>query len=46
MPNAKALVDFDFDENKVINIGALSVSSYLGTSFCGLCVSTERANIT
>lgn len=26
VPNSKALVDFDFDENKVNNVGALSIS--------------------
>jgi len=26
VPNAKALVDFDFDENKVINISAFLIS--------------------
>lgn len=29
MPNAKMLADFDFDENKVNSIVALSISSYL-----------------
>jgi len=36
VPNAKTLVDFDFDENKVINIGARPIS-YLGITCCGLC---------
>jgi hypothetical protein len=26
VPNSKTLVDFDFDENKVTTVGALSVS--------------------